>query len=62
MRTDMFLRLDDIKGESIDSVHKDEIEILAWNWSMLQPGSSHSGPGSGRCVWNAALWPFIQDA
>jgi len=31
---DMFLKLGDIKGESKDSVHKEEIEIHTINWSM----------------------------
>jgi len=29
---DMFLKIGDIKGESTDSAHKDEIEILSWSW------------------------------
>ena len=30
--TDMFLKLGDIKGESLDDKHKDEIDVLAWSW------------------------------
>jgi type VI secretion system secreted protein Hcp len=47
MAVDMFLKIDDIKGESSDSKHKDEIEVLAWSWGMSQSGSTHSGSGSG---------------
>jgi type VI secretion system secreted protein Hcp len=47
MAVDMFLKLDDIKGESRDHAHKDAIEIMAWSWGMSHPGSSHQGGGSG---------------
>jgi type VI secretion system secreted protein Hcp len=43
----MFVKIDDIKGESVDASHKDEIEILSWSWSARQSGSAHSGPGGG---------------
>ena len=36
MAVDMFLKIDGIKGESKDSKHKDEIDVLAWSWG-LQP-------------------------
>lgn len=47
MSLDAFLKIDDIQGESRDSVHKDEIAVLSWEWGMTQLGSSHSGSGSG---------------
>jgi type VI secretion system secreted protein Hcp len=47
MAVDMFLKIDDIKGESIDGTHKDSIEVLAWSWGMSQSGSTHTGQGSG---------------
>lgn len=47
MTADMFLKIDDIKGESQDAKHKDEIEVLSWTWGMVQPGSAHSGSGAG---------------
>jgi type VI secretion system secreted protein Hcp len=47
MAVDMFLELDDIKGESTDETHKDKIEVLSWSWGMTQTGSSHIGTGSG---------------
>jgi len=46
-QADMFLKLTDIKGESIDSKHKDEIEVLSWSFGAAQGGSSHGGTGSG---------------
>ena len=49
MAVDMFLSLDGgkIKGESQDSTHTDEIDILAWSWGMSQSGSFHTGGGGG---------------
>src|SRR5688500_236247 len=47
MAVDMFLKIDDIKGESKDSVHKDEIDVLAWTWGMSQSGTTHTGGGGG---------------
>ncbi|EED42933.1 hypothetical cytosolic protein [Enterocytozoon bieneusi H348] len=47
MATDMFLKLGDIKGESKDQVHRDEIEISKWGWGMSQTGSMHTGSGGG---------------
>ncbi|CRM02912.1 type VI secretion system effector, Hcp1 family [Pseudomonas sp. 31 R 17] len=47
MATDMFLKLADIKGESKDQGHRDEIEISKWGWGMSQTGSMHTGSGGG---------------
>jgi type VI secretion system secreted protein Hcp len=47
MATDMFLKIDHIKGESQDAKHKDEITVLAWTWGLAQPGTAHSGMGAG---------------
>lgn len=47
MAVDMFIKIDDIKGESLDSKHKDEIQVLAWSWGMTQSGSTHISTGGG---------------
>ena len=47
MAVDMFIKIDDIKGESSDDKHKDTIDVLAWSWGMSQSGSTHMGGGSG---------------
>ena len=43
----MFLKLTNIKGEALDSKHKDEIEVLSWSFGASQQGSAHGGTGSG---------------
>jgi len=47
MAVDMFLKIDEIKGESVDKNHPDEIIVLAWSWGMTQSGSTHVGQGGG---------------
>ena len=47
MAVDMFLKLGDIKGESSDSKHKGEVDVLAWSWGMSQSGTTHQGSGGG---------------
>lgn len=47
MATDIFIKIDDIRGESVDGSHAGEIEVLGWTWSMSQTGTAHSGTGGG---------------
>jgi type VI secretion system secreted protein Hcp len=47
MAADIFLKIGDIKGESKDDKHKDEIELLAWSWAETQTGSAGRGSGMG---------------
>lgn len=47
MAVDMFLKLDGIKGESLDAKHKDEIDVLSWSWSASQSGTHQMGGGGG---------------
>ena len=35
-QADMFLKLTNIKGEALDSKHKDEIEVLSWSFGASQ--------------------------
>ena len=44
---DYFLKLDGISGESKDSKHKGEIEVLSFTFGETQSGSSHVGSGGG---------------
>ena len=47
MSVDMFLKIDGITGEAQDSVHKNEIDVLAWSWGASQSGNTHTGGGGG---------------
>ena len=48
MAVDIFIKIGDIKGESMDKAHKDEIDVLNWSWGMAQSGNMHVGGGGVR--------------
>ena len=54
MASDIFAKIGDIKGESLDDKHKDEVEVLSWSWGVAQSGSlSHGGgAGAGKVSFN----------
>lgn len=47
MAQDIFLKINGIDGESMDSAHKNEIEILSWDWQIVQESNMHMGSGGG---------------
>jgi type VI secretion system secreted protein Hcp len=48
MASDIFAKLGDIKGESLDDKHKDEIEVLSFSWGVNNAGSMGYGSGGGE--------------
>ena len=48
MATDAFIKIIDIQGESRDSRHRDEIEVLSWAWGLSNPASAAAMGGGGR--------------
>ena len=47
MAQDIFLKITGIDGESADSAHKNEIEVLEWSWQISQESAMHTGSGGG---------------
>ena len=47
MASDIFAKIGDIKGESQDDKHKDEIEVLSWSWGMTNASKLTTGGGAG---------------
>jgi type VI secretion system secreted protein Hcp len=45
---DIFAKLGDIKGESLNEKHKDEIEVLSWSWGMTNAAKPGGGGGGGE--------------
>ena len=45
MAANIFAKIGDIKGESLDSKHKDEIEVLSFSWGLAN--ADVTGPGGG---------------
>ncbi len=44
---DFFIKIGDKKGESEDSKHKGEIDVLSWSFGCTQSGTGSQGGGSG---------------
>lgn len=42
MPTEIFAKIGDIKGESVDARHRDEIDVVSFSW-----GVAHTAPGGG---------------
>src|SRR6266576_2932835 len=47
MASDIFLKIGDIKGESLDDKHKDEIDVMSFSWGVTQTGTGALGGGAG---------------
>jgi type VI secretion system secreted protein Hcp len=47
MAFDAFLKLDGIKGESVDHKHKDEIDLVSFSWGETNAGVRFGGGGGG---------------
>jgi type VI secretion system secreted protein Hcp len=65
MASDMFIKIGDVKGESTDSAHKGEIDILSWSLAAAQQGTSGSGGGSGAGkvqIHDLVLTKYIDNA
>ena len=55
MPSDIFAKLGDIKGESLDAKHKDEIEVLSFSWGVtntVTPGGGGGGGGAGKATFH----------
>jgi type VI secretion system secreted protein Hcp len=51
--SDIFAKIGDIKGESPDSKHKDEIEVLSWSWGVTNPAKvTGGGGGAGKASFH----------
>ena len=53
MASDIFAKIGDIKGESTDAKHKDEIEVLSFSWGVTNGATI--GPGSGAGAGKATF-------
>jgi type VI secretion system secreted protein Hcp len=47
MAVDVFLKIGDIKGESKDSKHEAEIDVLSWSWGVSNASNMGAGGGGG---------------
>ncbi len=56
---DAWFKFDGIPGSSTSKLHKDEIEVLAWNWGIDAPQSSSAGSGASRGRATAREFTFV---
>src|SRR5260370_9456847 len=53
MASDIFAKIGDIKGESLDDKHKDEIEVLSYSWGVATMATvGGGGGGAGRATFH----------
>jgi type VI secretion system secreted protein Hcp len=53
VRSDIFAKIGDIKGESLDNKHKDEIEVLSWSWGVTDAAKlTGGGGGAGKASFH----------
>jgi type VI secretion system secreted protein Hcp len=67
--SDIFAKIGDIKGESLDSKHKDEIEVLSWSWGVVGPLRNSPkqpqqpvGPGQPACAQDITIQKPVDKA
>lgn len=60
---DMFLRIDNVTGESVDAKHKGEIDVLAWSWGQ-SAGEARTSRGAlpALCIQDLSLTKYIDAA
>jgi type VI secretion system secreted protein Hcp len=51
---DQFIKLDDLKGESLDEKHRGEVDVLAWSWGLSNSLKAvTAGAGTGKVALQA---------
>jgi type VI secretion system secreted protein Hcp len=60
--TDIFIKIDGIKGESHDAKHAGEIDVLSWSFGAQQTGAGHGGGGSGAGKVSIGDLQFVKRA
>jgi type VI secretion system secreted protein Hcp len=64
MPTDIFMKINGFQGESRDKHHKDEIEVLAWNWGLsnqVMVPSAGGGAGAGKVKFQDLSFTHLVD-
>ena len=57
MPDDMFLKIDGIKGESLDAKHKGDIDIESYSWGVRATESQGGGGGgAGKAVFDGVTF------
>jgi type VI secretion system secreted protein Hcp len=60
---DMFLKITNIPGESQDSKHKGEIDVLSWSWGhSTAKGKTKPGALPQACIQDLSVTKFVDQA
>ncbi len=59
---DMFLKVDGIAGESADSKHKNEIDVLAWSWGASEQARAQRSASQPFCPQALSLTKYVDRA
>ena len=59
---DFFLKIEGIEGESTDSKHKNEIDVMSWSWGETNSGSHATGGGGGAGKVSMQDFHFVMEA
>ena len=59
MAVDVFLKINGIKGESKDSKHEGDIDVLSWSWGISNASDMSKGGGGGAGKANFTDLNFI---
>ena len=60
LASDIFAKIDDIKGESQDSKHKDWIDVLSWSWgTSTGTGRTAKGRQAPACIKDLNLMKLV---
>jgi len=62
MAVDYFLKIKGIEGESYDSKHKNEIDVLSFSWGETQTGTHAGGGGGGAGKVSMQDFHFVMKA
>ncbi|OLP04183.1 hypothetical protein BVU76_00505 [Mycolicibacterium porcinum] len=56
MPTEIFAKIGDIKGESVDARHRDEIDVVSFSWGVAHTASGGgAGGGAGKATFQDLL-------
>jgi type VI secretion system secreted protein Hcp len=61
MPSDIFAKLGDIKGESLDAKHKDEIEVLSFSWGVSNSANVVAPDGAAAGKANFQDFSFVHN-
>ena len=56
MSTNIFIQVGDIPGESHDSRHRNEIEVMSWAWGLSNPAPVAGGNDSARAAFQNLMF------